>query len=316
MKQRYIYNFNFFKIASILGFFFGFSMPFLLAQQDAQYTQYMYNTNTINPAYAGSQESITGTLLYRNQWAGLDGAPKTLNFTVHSQLGRKTGAGLSFTSDNIGPSKESTIAADFSYTIPIGEFSQVAFGLKGGINLLNVDYSLLTIFNPSDSQFQQNIDNRLSPLAGIGAFFYNSQYYVGLSVPNVLRTTHYDDITISNAQERPNLYFIAGYVFEINRLWLFKPAFLAKLLQGAPASIDLSANFLYDETFTIGAGYRYGSALSVLVGFQINKNILIGYGYDYDTSNLSNYSSGSHELFIRYSLGDKRDDKLLVPRFF
>ena len=318
MKQQHTFQFNFFKMASILGFFFGVSMPCLLAQQDSQYTQYMYNTSTINPAYAGSQESIMATLLYRNQWTKLDGAPETVNFTIHSPLGERTGGGLSFTSDNIGPSKESTIVADFSYTIPTGKYSQLAFGLKGGVNLLNVDYSLLTIYNPSDAQFQQNIDNRLSPLVGVGAFFYTNQFYAGLSVPNVLSTTHYDNRTISNARERPHLYFITGYVFELNKSWLFKPAFLGKALQGAPAIFDVSANFLYNEKFTIGAAYRYGTAVSGLAGFQLNKNILLGYAYDYETTNLGRYfTNGSHEIFLRFSFGGGREDGILLsPRFF
>ncbi len=316
MEQRYTFDFTLLKKATMRLFFFGVGIVYVFGQQDTQYTQYMYNTNTINPAYAGSQEALTATLLYRNQWLGLEGAPEVLNFTAHSQLGRRTGAGFSFTSDKIGPSSESTINADFSYTIPIGEINQLAFGLKGGMNLLNIDYASLTIYNSDDTEFQQNIDNRLSPIAGAGVFLYNNEFYAGLSVPNVLKTTYYNDRTISNAQERPNFYFVSGYVFELSRYWLFKPALLAKAVKDAPIAVDVSANFLFNEKFTVGAGYRFGTSISFLSGFQADDHILIGYAYDYSFTNLGNYTSGSHELFIRFSLGDKRDDKLLTPRFF
>lgn len=302
--------------ATVISLFLIMSLQNLLAQQDVQYTQYMYNTGTINPAYVGSQEALYATLMYRNQWAGLEGAPKVMNLTINSQLGRRTGGGLSFTSDNIGPSKESTLALDFSYTIPIGEYSQIAFGAKGGINLLNIDYSLLTMGDFGDPEFQQNIDNRLSPLVGLGAYFYNDSFYVGLSVPNILTTTYYDDVAQSNAQRRPNFYFIAGYVFNISEELLFKPAFLTKAVESAPLAFDLSANFLYNQQFTLGVAYRLNVAFSALAGFQVNENIQIGYAYDYNTTDLGAYVSGSHEVFLRFSLGERRDARLLEPRFF
>ena len=316
MKQLYIYqNRIMFTCMVVLCFIFGLQ-PVLAQQQDAQYTQYMYNTNSINPAYVGSQEMFLATLLYRNQWVGLNGAPKTLNFTAHSQLGRQTGGGITFTSDKIGPSQESGINFDFSYTIPIGDFSQIAFGLKAGVNLLNIDYSLLNIFNPTDPVFQQNIDNRLLPVVGLGAYFYDERFYVGLSVPNMLTTTFYDDVSVSNARKSPNFYFITGYLFDINRKWVFKPAFLAKTLKSAPVAFDISANFLYDNKFTMGTAYRFNKTISGLMAIQVHEQIQVGYAYDYNTSRIGNFSGGSHEIFLRYSFGDKRDYRLLVPRFF
>lgn len=292
--------------------------PKIQAQQDSQFTQYMYNTETINPAYAGSRGALNITGLYRDQWVGLDGSPKTLNFTVNSPVGDslKVGLGLTAIQDKIGPSSETTLAADFSYTLQMNEDVLLAFGLKGGFNLLNVDYSLLNIYNPNDALQQFNIDNRLTPMIGLGLYLHNNNnWYAGLSVPNLLETRHYNDVTVSNASERATLYAIGGYVFDLSNSVKFKPAVLGKFVSGAPVSLDLSANFLFNEKFTLGAGYRLDAAVSVLAGFQISNSMMIGYAYDRDTSKLVHYNSGSHEIFLRFELS-KIASNFLTPRFY
>jgi len=273
----------------------------------------MYNTETINPAYAGSRGSLEFTSLYRNQWVGLEGAPETINFTGNAPLGERVGLGLTFTKDEIGPAEESTIAVDFSYTLPVNNSFNFSFGIKGGINLLNVDYTLLNI--DPDNVFQFNVDNRLTPIIGLGAYAYSNKWYMGLSVPSVLETTHYDDSTISNATEKPTLYAIGGYVFDLSDNIKFKPAVLGKFTSNASAAIDISANFLFHEKFTMGVAYRYDAAVSALAGFQISEQILIGYAYDYSVSGLGNYSSGSHEIFLRFEVF-KSPSRAISPRFF
>ena len=296
-----------------------FSISSINAQQDSQYTQYMYNTQTINPAYAGSR-GVFGVLgLYRNQWVGLDGAPETLNFSLNTPVGEseRVGVGLSVFMDKIGPAEESLIAADFSYTVPVNETVKLGFGLKGGINLLNVDYSILNIFNPSDVLQQFNIDNRVTPVIGAGLYLHDDNtWYVGLSIPNFLETTHYDDTSVSNASEKASVYAIAGYVFNLNDTTKFKPAILGKFVSGAPLGLDFSANFLFNDKFTLGAAYRLDAAVSGLAGFQVTDGMMIGYAYDYGIQELANYNSGSHEIFLRFELGFKRTKKLLSPRFF
>ena len=290
------------------------------AQQDSQYTQYMYNTQTINPAYAGSRGFLSITPLYRNQWMGLNGAPETLNLGLHSPLGEAQiiGLGLNFTKDKIGPSDESTITGDVSYSIPLNDYDlKLAFGVKGGFNLLNVDYSILNIHDPSDALQQFNIDNRLSPIIGAGLLLHNDRnWYLGLSVPNFLETTHYDDETVSNASERMAFYGTAGYVFDLSDTVMFKPAVLGKFVSGAPAAIDISANFLFNEKFTLGAAYRLDAAVSGLAGFQISDSLLIGYAYDFGIQELANYNSGSHEIFLRFDILTRRTRRLITPRFF
>ena len=287
------------------------------SQQDSQYTQYMYNTVTINPAYAGNRGQLSTNLLYRAQWVGLDGAPEVFNFSVNTPVGIKgVGLGLSFFNDRIGPSEENNVAMDFSYTINLSEETRLSFGLKAGFNLLNVDFSKLNIFDPTDPSFQNNIDNQVSPVIGTGFYLHSrDKWYVGLSAPNLLETDHYDDSTVSTASERANVYLIGGYVFNLNDRLKFKPAFLGKAVSGAPLALDFSANFLFNEVFTIGAAYRLDAAVSALAGFQVSPNILLGYAYDYDTTELGNYNSGSHEIFLRFEFGTRARNRV-NPRFF
>jgi len=286
-------------------------------QQDSEYTQYMYNTVAVNPAYAGNRGLLSFNSLYRAQWAGLDGAPKSLTFSINSPVGEQgVGLGLSVIHDEIGPSTESNVAVDFSYTIPLTLRTKLSFGLKGGMHLLNIDFGKLDIKNPGESTFSQNIENRFSPNVGLGIFIhFDDAWYIGLSTPNILSTNHYDDSITSVATEKPHFYLIAGYVVAINQGLKFKPAILTKAVSGAPLAFDASANFLFNNKFTLGLSYRLDAAISALVGFQINDRLMLGYAYDHNTTPLGNYSSGSHDFFIRFEF-TKRAINSINPRFF
>ena len=275
----------------VLGCFFA------NAQQDAQYTQYMYNTISVNPAYAGTRGALNVVGLYRSQWVGLDGAPETKTLSIHSPFGKKVGLGLSIVNDEIGPSSETYIDIDFSYTLNVGVTSKLALGIKAGANLLSVDYNKLA--GDDDVIFQDNIDNRFMPNVGIGAYLYDDNYYLGLSSPDLLETEHYDDDEVAEsylAKERLHAYLMGGYVFDLDYNLKFKPAFLVKAVDGAPLQVDISANFLFNEKFTIGAAYRWSAAVSGLAGFQISDQLMIGYAYDQETTELRRYNSGSHEM--------------------
>ena len=287
------------------------------AQQDGQYTQYMYTPSVINPAYAGTRGGLSMTTQYRQQWAGLDGAPQTVNFTSNGPLKyERMALGLTFISDQIGPLSEQTLAGDFAYQIPLGQYTSLSFGIKGGLNLLNIDYSKLTVYDTTETLFRFDVDNRLSPVVGSGVYAYSDFWYAGLSVPNFLTTTHYDDTTVSNARERMTFNLMGGYVFYLNSLLKFKPTFLVRYTRGAPAIADVSANFLFNNRLTLGASYRVTDAVSGLVGIQVTKSLLLGYSYDAGTTQLGRYNQGSHEVFLRYDFAKKRDLKLLTPRFF
>ncbi len=301
------------------------------AQQDPQYTQYMYNTQVVNPGYAGSRDALSLGLLYRTQWVGLDGAPKTITFTGDTPIGSldNMGLGLSIVRDEIGPAVESNVVVDFSYSINTSSSAIVSFGVKAGLDLLDVDFNKLDI--PEEGQgdvFENNIDNKLQGQIGAGVYYYTEKFYAGLSVPNFLTTKHFDESDIDNiignpsgfagettAAERLHYFLIAGYVFDLNENLKFKPATLVKAVSGSPLQVDVSANFLINDKFTLGASYRWSAAVSAMVGFQASDEIFIGFGYDYQTTDLETFSDGSYEIMLRFDIFNK-PERVLTPRFF
>lgn len=285
------------------------------AQQDAQYTQYMYNTINVNPAYAGSRGVMSVFGLHRTQWVGLDGAPTTNAFSINSPIENSNlGIGLSFVNDKIGPTVENTISADVSYTIQTSETYKLSFGVKGTANLFNLDVNKLNPENAGDPLLQ-NLDNDFSPNVGAGVYLHSDKLYLGASVPNFFETKRYSDNDVAVYKERLNMYFIGGYVFDLTPNLKFKPAFLTKVVEGAPLQLDLSGNFLINEKFVLGGAWRWSAAVSAMAGFQVTDGLFIGYGYDLETTKLRNYNSGSHEVFLRFELF-KRQDKIVSPRFF
>lgn len=305
----------------LLGLVLIFLSSISYAQQDAQFTQYMYNTITINPAYAGSREAMSIFALHRSQWVGMDGAPVTSTVSIHTPIkNSNVGIGVSILNDRIGPSEENNIAVDFSYTIPMSETYKLSFGLKASANLLDVDFTKLTTYKAGDPRFQNNIDHKFSPNIGAGIYLHSENTYFGLSIPKFLETKHFDGTANNSAsdfiiRERIHYYFIAGHVFDLNDDLKFKPSVLTKMVQGAPLQVDVSGNFLINQKFTAGVSYRWSAAVSAMVGFKVSDSWFIGYSYDFDTTSLANYNSGSHEIFLRYELFTK-DDNLISPRFF
>lgn len=285
------------------------------AQQDAQYTQYMYNTVNVNPAYAGSRGVMSIFGLHRTQWVGLDGAPVTNAFSINSPIENSNiGVGLSFVNDRIGPTTENTISADLSYTIQTSETYKLSFGIKGTANLFNLNISDLNPQQSADPSLQ-NLNNNFSPNVGAGVYFHSDKLYLGASVPNFFETKRYSDNDFVVNKERTNLYLIGGYVFDLTSNLKFKPAFLTKVVEGAPLQVDVSGNFMFNEKFVLGAAYRWDAAVSLMAGFQVSDGIYIGYGYDLETTKLRRYNSGSHEIFLRFELF-KRTDRIDSPRFF
>ncbi|QBZ98776.1 PorP/SprF family type IX secretion system membrane protein [Flavobacterium sangjuense] len=286
-----------------------------LAQQDAQFTQYMYNTININPAYAGSRGVMSIFGLHRTQWVGLDGAPTTNAFSLNTPINNSNlGLGVSLVSDKIGPTSDNTISADLSYTIPMNDDYKLSFGVKASGNIFNLDTDKLTPAQANDPNLQ-NFDNEISPNFGAGVYLHSDKLYLGLSVPNFLQDSKYNDNDVAVFQERMNFYFIGGYVFDIGSSVKFKPAVLTKLVTGAPLQVDASANFLFFDKLMLGGAYRWDAAVSALAGFQVTDGLFIGYSYDMETTELRRYNSGSHEVFLRFELFNKVS-KMVSPRFF
>lgn len=286
-------------------------------QQDAQYTQYMYNTVSVNPGYAGSRGHISMAALHRSQWIGLEGAPVSQTFNIHSPIGyRGLGLGLSIVNDKIGPTSETNFDVDFSYTIWTSTEGRLSFGLKASANLLDIRFSELNQFT-TDPTLQQDIDNRLTPNIGAGVYYHTNKYYVGVSVPRILETSHFQETTLSTAREQMNFYMIAGYVWDLNSFLKFKPTLLTKVIQGAPLQLDLSANFMLNEKFILGAAYRWDAAFSGMAGFNISKKFLVGIAYDKETTELGSaaFNDGSFEVIFRYDFISTKNN-LKSPRFF
>jgi len=305
MKNLNIYH----KIAAIVGLTFLMSVQ-SFAQQDPQFTQYMYNMSVINPAYATADEAILNLGgLYRTQWVGLEGAPKTGTFFAHTPINEKIEVGISFVNDNIGDIvQENNIYADFAYVLPVGIESKLSLGLKAGFTFFDVNFDGFnlqsgSVSNGLDVAFNENV-NKTFPNLGIGAFFFTDKYYIGLSAPNMLSSKHLETENGVRATGIENVHYFltGGYVFDINQNLKFKPAFMAKSVKGAPLALDITANVLINEKLEAGLGYRLDDAISGLVGFRISPELKIGYAYDFTTNNLGSYNSGSHEIFILFDI--------------
>ncbi len=286
------------------------------AQQDPNFTQYMYNTMTINPAYAGTRDVWSTGMLYRSQWTGIDGAPMTGTFSTHTPLAEgKMGLGLNIVHDEIGPAQNTFMNVNYSYILQVSRFTKLSMGLSGGLHFENINFNRLNIFDPTDPNFD-NVRNRIFPQIGAGLQLYNDRYYVGLSAPFVLRSTQFEDGGGNGRiREEIHYYLTAGYVFDLNPDLQFKPSILTRAVRGAPLRVDVSANFLMYEKFTIGAAYRWDAAISAMMGVQATDALLIGFAYDYDTVEFAEFQNASFEVFLRYELF-KKYKKMYTPRFF
>ena len=286
-----------------------------VAQQLPQFTQYMYNTISINPAYAGSRETLSVVGLHRSQWVGLEGGPTTQTLSIHTPLrNEKIGLGLSIINDELGYENLSYIYGDFSYTIQTSEKAKLAFGLKAGFT----SYSLDPVYRQGqiDDPTIRGIEDRWSPNIGAGVYWNTNRWYLGLSAPRIL-TTNNNREEGYQALERISYYFTGGYVFDLGESTKFKPAMLLKATNGAPLSFDVTANFLFNEVFWIGGSYRINeraSAIGGIADFQISKQFRIGYAYEYPLSDLRPYTSGTHEVLIMFEVFKSK--RVKSPRYF
>jgi type IX secretion system PorP/SprF family membrane protein len=290
----------------------------LFAQQDPQFTQYMFNMLPLNPAYAGSAERVSIKALSRHQWVGFDGAPTTQTLTIHSPVWHESLAiGGTLMRDSHGPVTQYTFMADVAYRIFMGD-AKLAFGLQGGLNLLQGEYGSLNPLDPGDQVFQQSVNTKADPQFGFGVMYYSDRGYIGLSAPKLLNTDFFETDSlafVSEPGQKPHYLLSGGYVFDLGVYHKFKPTFLVKAVEGAPVSFDLSANFLFFEKFWLGAMYRHTDAVGLLAQYHLTNDLSVGYAYDYPLSTLRNYSGGSHEIMIGFEFGNKVKG-VRSPRYF
>ena len=298
-------------LVALVGFVDAF------AQQDPHYTQYMYNMNVINPAYAGNKDALSLGLLYRKQWVEIEDAPTTGTFFVHSPVGKNVGLGLSVISDKIGPVEENNIFGDFSYTLNLGGEHRLALGLKAGLTLHNIDFNRIypTLPDVNDGVFAGVNPSSSSFNVGTGIFYYTEKYYVALSVPNMLKSKYLDYSGTAYGSEVAHYFLTGGYVFDLTDNIKFKPFAMVKSAFNAPTSVDVSTNFMFNEKFEIGATYRLEDSFGAMVNYAITPSLRIGYAYDHIVSDLKVTTPASHEVILLFDVNFSKKVSR-SPRYF
>lgn len=288
------------------------------AQQDALFSQYMFNTLLINPAYAGSRDIVSLNALYRKQWMNLKGAPETMTFSADMPFRNESmGAGLVVFNDKIGIVNNTGFYANYAYRVRLNNNLLLSMGLSAGASNYQARYSSVILDetgNSGDIAFSTDA-NKILPNMGAGLYLNNDKYYVGISAPHLFNNKLNEKNIYKTARQYRHYFLIAGYVFTINHYLKFKPSTLVKQVYGAPIQMDLNANLWFHDRFGIGVSYRSLDAPVVLAELQLFEQFRFGYAFDYSHSRIRNYNAGTHEILLRYEFGyDKA--KMITPRYF
>lgn len=284
------------------------------AQQEAMFTQYMNNEMVINPAYAGSQEALSLTALYRNQWVGFDGAPKTMSFNGHTLLRNEhIGLGMSLVNDEIGANSTFHGYLAAAYRVKATDDLNIHLGLQGGITNFKGDYAELDLKNGGDPNFNDNY-SVINPNIGAGAYLYSDKFYAGISSPRLMWNSAKIGVYEIYSQ-RAHGFITAGYVMDLADFVKFKPTIFFKFVPEAPMELDFSANIIYKDKYWGGVAYRSGESIDILLMWQLNQQFKLGYSYDIITNALSPYQSGSHEFVLNYRFHFVKSNHI-SPRYF
>jgi len=281
------------------------------AQQVPHYAQYMYNTQVLNPAFVGLRSDLNATLLSRGQWINVDGAPQTTTFSLNTRLNSGFGLGAIVISDQIGLLDNTNVNLNVSYTIPTSQSGRLALGIKGGLGFYNNDLaSGITV----DNEVYTSTSGQFFDL-GFGMLYSTNKYYVGLSAMNIFESPMFfvddDDSTIKGL-ERANYFLTGGTVFELSKFGdvKFLPSTMIKYTPTLPLSIDLNANFRFNNIFEVGVSYRHQNSVSAMASVILYNRIRIGYAYEnYFTTAVQNLNS--HEIILRIDLKLNRKNKWL-----
>ncbi|MBZ9730951.1 type IX secretion system membrane protein PorP/SprF [Salegentibacter sp. JZCK2] len=295
-------------------FFLMFSAS-ALAQQLPQFTQYMYNMISVNPAYAGSRDGFSITALNRNQWAGVSGAPNTQTLSVHSPLTNdRVGLGLSVINDKTGYENYTYAYGDFSYRLDFSDDISLAMGLKAGMSYYNLDRELFNDQQVLNDPFFEDRFNKWTPNVGIGFYLSAQNWYVGASAPKLINNNNHEYNEFL-AMEQVHYYLTGGYVFDLNENLKFRPTSLLKMTAGAPLSVDFSGTMIFNEKFYLGANWRIDDALGAFLDVELFDGFRAGYAYEYSISDIRPYTSGSHEILLIYEFRFQKT-RYKSPRFF
>lgn len=291
-----------------------------MAQQDAMFTHYMFNTLAVNPGYAGSRDVLTVTGLHRSQWVSFPGAPTTQTLTMHTPVfSERLGAGLSIVNDEIGPIRNTSGYIDLAYRLPVSDAGKLVFGLKAGINALQGEISTLTTQDGGDMALMQNIKSQIQPNFGFGVYYHTPKMYVGLSAPGLLENDFQADggNGVTTYEQQRHYFLIAGTVFPVNERINIKPTGFLKVTDGVPIEGDITGTAIFDDKFWLGLMYRTGDAAGLLAGVQITEQLAAGYSFDFSFLNETiEYNGGSHEVMLRYDFIFKDQEKIRSPRYF
>ncbi|CAM1360460.1 conserved hypothetical protein [Tenacibaculum litopenaei] len=284
------------------------------SQQDPQFTQYMLNAFSFNPAYARAKEYAEITFSARSQWIGIPGAPRSQLLSVRAPWSNSNwGIGINFMNDTAGPVKELSFNVGAAYEVELSGKETLAFGMRFGGSYVRLDHNLGYIKDTGDRNLQDYIRG-IRPTIGAGILYRNEKFYLGIAVPNVVRTSRVKKTTKANeATNRIHFFVDSGMWVYINQNVMFKPAMMAKAVFGAPITLDVSANFLFNNKFRVGLNYRLGNALGGLVGLKIGNASLLSYSYDLTTGAYRQYNAGTHEVVLKVGLGatGNRNSKII-----
>ncbi|MEY2950922.1 MAG: hypothetical protein RLZZ248_2123 [Bacteroidota bacterium] len=290
----------------------------LYGQQETSYTMHMLNPSAFNPAYTGSRGTKSILVHHRNQWVGLDGAPRTTLINAQGRIFKSLGIGLNVASDQIGALNRTDFAIDIASAIALGGENFLSLGIKMSANLLNINFLDLDYYDLNDQAFDRNISRDLTPNVGAGLFYYSPNGYFGISVPYIFKQEYFadpTDATLIYGSDVAHYYVTAARLFEVADNINFKPGIMVQGVLGVDPRIDISADFIINNKFSVGAGYRLNSAVMALLGVQLTDNFYLGYAYDFSTTAIRTYQNGSHEVFLRFEVPEKLI-KLFSPRFF
>lgn len=305
--------FNSFRAAAVVGFGILLSVTGTLkAQQDPLYTHYMYNTLSVNPAYAGSRDALSVLALGRLQWVGFDGAPMTQTAQIHSPISKGLAIGVDVMHDRLGPTVQTAASLNLTYRLSLGKNHRLAFGLKGSMDFLNNNLSNLNIDQPGDPVFGTDFSTTM-PNAGFGLYYDHTNAYVGLSVPRLIENS----FNGSSTEQVRHFFFIAGGYIPVRHGFDLKPATQIKMAMGVPVQIEGSLEMVFAERVSIGGFYRHESAVGPLLGVFITPSLRIGYSFDWALNSVAQIRQyGSHELMVRYDFNFKHKNKVVSPRYF
>ena len=288
----------------------------MFAQQDPQYSQYMFNQMAINPAYAGSKEAISASAFIRSQWTGIEGAPKTETVSIHAPLKKKkVGIGFSVIADQIGPKKSIGAMGSYAYRIPIKN-GKLSFGLRVGVFNYTYNWDAITYKDQADVYNTHNQTSTIVPTADAGVYYYTNTMYVGFSATHLYsgRLTTVSTLNGDNGKLAPHLFFTFGKAWSLSENLIFNPSLMVKTAKGSPSTADLNLSFLLKQRLWLGLSARSTYGFVVYAQFNITEKFKLGYSYDYGVNKIGKVGGGSHEIMLGYDFNISKS-KITSPRY-